>query len=80
MFRSKADNHFYSEEKKPGGAGTCYVFCYDLRGKKIRRRIGRNKRTAELAMGEVEARLEKQCGGLLDPDKELKRILINHGV
>jgi len=76
MFRAKADNRFYSEAKKPKGPGTWYVFYYDLRGKKVRLRIGPNKRTAELAKGDIEARLAKQRGGLLDPDKELKRIEI----
>jgi integrase len=73
MFRAKSDNKFYSVAKKPKGSGTWYVFHYDLRGKKIRARIGPNKRMAELAKGEIEARLAKQRGGLLDPDKELKR-------
>ena len=76
MFRSRQDNRFYSETKKPRGAGTWYVFFYDLRGKKVRQRIGPNKRTADLAKGDIDARLEKQRAGLLDPDKELKRITI----
>jgi len=73
MFRSKADNRFYSGARRPTGRGTWYVFYYDLRGKKVRLRIGPNKRTAELAKGEIEGRLAKQRGGLLDPDRELKR-------
>lgn len=73
MFRAKSDNRFYAEANKPKGSGTWYVFYYDLRGKKVRQRIGANKRTAELAEGDIEARLAKQRGGLLDPDKELKR-------
>ena len=73
MFRAKADNRFYSAAKKPKGSGTWYVFYYDMKGKKVRLRIGPNRRTAELAKGDVEARLAKQRGGLLDPDKELRR-------
>lgn len=74
MFRAKADNHFYSAPKKPRGRGTWYVFYYDLRGKKVRLRIGPNKRVAELAKGDIEAKLEKQRAGLLDPDQELRRL------
>jgi integrase len=77
MFRAKADNRFYSDAKKPNGQGTWYVFYYDLRGKKIRLRIGPNKRIAALAKGDVEARLAKQRGGLLDPDRELKRLSLD---
>jgi integrase len=77
MFRLKADNKFYSESKRPNGSGTWYVFYYDLKGKKIRQRIGPNKRIATLTKGETEARLAKQRGGLLDPDKELKRTSIS---
>jgi integrase len=73
MFRLRGDNRFYSEAKKQKGRGTWYVFYYDLRGKKVRQRIGPNKRTAALAKGDIEARLAKQRGGLLDPDRELKR-------
>jgi len=73
MFRSKSDNHFYTETKKPKSKGTWYVFHYDLKGKKIRQRIGPNKRIAEIAKGDIEGRLAKQRGGLLDPDHELKR-------
>lgn len=76
MFRSKADNKFYSEEKRPKDRGTWYVFYYDIKGKKVRQRIGSNKHVAELAKGDIEAKLEKQRGGLLDPDKELKRITL----
>ena len=76
IFRSRADNRFYSEAKKPKGGGTWYVFYYDIRGKKVRHRIGSNKRTAELALGDIEAKLAKQRGGMLDPDKELKRLAI----
>ena len=76
MFRLSADNRYYSSPKKPKGAGVWYVFHYDLKGKKIRTRIGSNKRTAEIAKGDIEARLAKQRGGLLDPDRELKRTSI----
>ena len=76
MFRLKSNNRYYSESKKPKGTGTWYVFYYDLRGKKMRLRIGSNKRTAEIARGNIEARLEKQRAGLLDPDKEIKRMSI----
>lgn len=74
MFRANADNRFYSEAKKLKSPRMWYVFYYDLRGKKMRVRMGPNKRTAELAKGNIEARLAKQRRGLLDPDKELKRI------
>ena len=76
MFRSKADNNYYAEAKRPQGAGTWYVFHYDLRGKKVRLRVGSNRKTAELAKGDIEARLAKQRAGLLDPDKELRRVTI----
>ncbi|MCX7012865.1 MAG: tyrosine-type recombinase/integrase, partial [Candidatus Sumerlaeota bacterium] len=46
---------------------------YDLRGKKVRLRVGPSRKTAEIAKGDVEARLAKQRAGLLDPDKELRR-------
>ncbi|MCX7015340.1 MAG: hypothetical protein NTW86_22775, partial [Candidatus Sumerlaeota bacterium] len=73
MFRSKTDNRFYSEANQPRGQGTWYVFYYDLRGKKVRLRVGPSRKTAEIAKGDVEARLAKQRAGLLDPDKELRR-------
>jgi site-specific recombinase XerD len=77
MFRSRKDNRFYSEVKKPQGAGTWYVFYYDIRGKKIRLRVGASKRVAGLTKGDIESRLEKQRVGLLDPDKELHHIAIS---
>ena len=78
MFRAKVDNRYYAEAKKPKAPGSWYIFYYDLRGMKVRRRIGPNKRAAELAKGDIEARLAKQRAGLslLDPDKELKRITL----
>jgi len=54
MFRAKADNRFYAETKRPRGAGTWYVFYYDLRGKKVRLRVGSNPQTAELAKRDWE--------------------------
>jgi len=72
MFRAKVDNRLYPVDKKLPGHGTWYVFYYDVAGKKVRQRIGANKRTAELARGDIEARIEKQRAGLLDPTKELR--------
>ena len=74
MFRCAKDNRYYAEDKRPVGKGTWYVFYYDFRGKKVRQRIGPNKRPAELAKGDIEAKLEKQRAGLLDPEQEVQRI------
>jgi hypothetical protein len=54
MFRAKADKRYYAETSRPNGAGTWYVFYYDLRGKKVRLRVGPNRKTAELAKGDWE--------------------------
>ena len=76
IFRSKSDNRFYSETTKPTGPGTWYVFYYDSRGRKVRKLVGTNKRIAEIARGDIEARLAKQRSGLIDPDQELTRVTI----
>lgn len=76
IFRSKSTNKFYSESTKPSGSGTWYVFYYDLRGRKVRKFVGTNKRIAEIARGDIEARLAKQRSGLLDPDQEFTRVTI----
>jgi len=76
MFRAALDNPWHSEASKPKGRGTWYVFYYDHPGKKMRLRVGPNKRTAELAKGDIEARLAKQRVGLLDPDREVRQITI----
>ena len=76
MFRAKAGNRFYSEGKRPKDSGTWDGFYWDLRVKKARQRVGPERKTAELAKGDVEARLAKQRIGLLDPDKELRRMTI----
>ena len=76
VFRSKSDNRFYCETSKPSGSGTWYVFYYDLRGRKVRKYVGTNKCIADIALGDIEARLAKQRTGLIDPDHELTRVTV----
>jgi len=48
-----------------------------LDGKRRRQRVGRSRKVAELALKDVEVRIEKTRAGVIDEDKQIKPITIS---
>lgn len=62
---------------RPGKKGTIWYLDYAVDGRRVRKRVGRSKRIAELALSDIQVKLERQELGFAASNKTLDD-LIHH--
>ena len=54
--------------------GGRYFVDYRVNGRRVRKAIGKSKRTAELALKDIEVKIERQEIGFIEKDSELNKL------
>ena len=54
--------------------GGKYFIDYRVNGRRVRKHIGKSKRTAELALKDIEVKIERQEIGFVERDSELNKL------
>ena len=58
-------------------AGRYYVD-YRVKGRRVRKAIGKSRKIAELALKDIEVKLERQEIGFVENDSELNKLFAEH--
>ena len=61
-----------------GKKGTCWFLDYAVNGRRVRKRIGRSKRLAELALADITVKLERREIGFAESDKKLGELITEY--
>ena len=61
-----------------GKKGTCWYLDYAVNGRRVRKRIGRSKRLAELALADITVKLERREIGFAESDKKLSELIAEY--
>jgi integrase len=64
--------------QRTGKKGSCWYLDYAVDGKRVRKRIGRSKRLAELAMADTEVKLDRREIGFAQTDKKLEDLIAEY--
>ncbi len=61
-----------------GKKGTCWFLDYTVNGRRVRKRIGKSKRLAELALADITVKLERREIGFAEQDKKLGDLIAEY--
>lgn len=63
----------------PGKKGDCWYLDYAVDGRRVRKQVGRSKKLAELALADVQVKLDRRDVGLAAPaDKKLDELIAEY--
>ena len=58
--------------------GGRYFVDYRVKGRRVRKAIGKSRKTAELALKDIEVKLERQEIGFIERDTELNKLFVEY--